>query len=95
MADAMQVANIRLHTTRGMEAQRHQYLSRYCQWMRTVGDTVYVLLDDVAQLHDGVVWQSVASHKLRVRQCFQRTCVAKDAWPWQASVVLLVHDMLQ
>ena len=39
-----------------------------------VGDTLYVPLDDVAQLHDGVAWQSVASHKLRVHQCFQRTC---------------------
>ena len=27
----MQVADILLHTTRGMEAQRRQYLSRYCQ----------------------------------------------------------------
>ena len=32
-----------------IKAQRHQYLSRYCQWMRTVGDTLYVPLDDVAQ----------------------------------------------
>ena len=67
----MQVADILLHTTCGMEAQRRHYLSRYCQWMRTVGDTVYVLLDDVTQLHDGVAWQSVASHELHVRQCFQ------------------------
>ena len=57
-----------------IKAQRRQYLSRHCQWMRTVGDTLYVPLDDVAQLHDGVAWQSVASHELRVHQCFQRTC---------------------
>jgi len=67
----MQVVDILLHTTRGIEAQCRQYLSRCCQWMRMVGDTVYVLLDDVTQLHDGVAWQSVASHELRVRQCFQ------------------------
>ena len=34
-------------------------------------DMLYVPLDDVAQLHDGVAWQSVASHELRVHQ---RTC---------------------
>ena len=92
----MQVADIFLHTTHGIEAQHCQYLSHYCQWMRMVDDTLYVPLDDVAQLHDGVVWQSVVSHELHVRQCFQRTCcVAKDTRPWHASVVQLVHDMLQ